>query len=350
MARNKEYEAGIKFLIGASNKSSTKDAYDKVLKPYWDFCNKHDLDTLVATPKRVQQFLWYLFKYTTKKHGPANNAITALGNYWIINGIEWKRSDHPSIAKMLKGYRDLKPSDTNVKRPFSYFHMRKAYFLLDLNTYSGMLIWEALTIGYFAGGRSSEYTNKSKSTLPFILRRCDVEIINKSCKFPTIVYNFRRHKTNRFGLYHAKVAAECTCIQLFCPVHLSIRYLALRDRIHGAHPNRPLLLQTRKDNKPLAYNHINNVIKSLVIQMGLNPDDYASHSLRSGRCTDLSRAQVPDQDIKEWGRWRSDCWKDHYRKMDFTDIARISRLSYHQLGLQRTTINNYRLDDNVARF
>ena len=254
---------------------------------------------------------------------------------------------------MLKGYQDLKPSDTNLKRPFSYFHMRKAFKLIDLNTYSGMLMWEALTIGYFAGGRSSEYTNKSNATLPFILRRSDAEILNPTSKTPTMIYNFRRHKTNRFGLYHAKVAVECTCGQAFCPVHISIRFLALRDKIHGTNDDKPLLLQNRHNNKqPLAYNHINNCIKTLVYNMGLNPDDYASHSLRSGRCTDLARARVPDQDIKEWGRWRSDCWKDHYRRLDFTDIARVSRLTYHQLGLQRTNIsdNNYRLDENVARF
>lgn len=350
MDRNAEFNNGIKFLIGASNKQSTKDSYDKVLKPYWAFCARYDLDSLVASPRRVQQFLWYMFKYTTKKSGPAKRAITALGNYWITNGIEWKLSDNPSISKMLKGYQDLKPSDTNLKRPFSYFHMRKAIRILNLNTYSGMLLWEAFTIGYFGGGRSSEYSVKSQKSIPFILRRCDAEIINSDSARPTLVYNFRRHKTNRFGLYRAKVAVECTCDQEFCPVHLSMRFYRLRDKIHGNNPDQPLLLQFRDGNfQPILYTHINNAIKKMASEMGLNPDDYATHSFRSGRCTDLSRARIEDRDIQEWGRWRSDCWKDHYRKLDFTDIARVSKLSYAQLGFQRTNIdaNLYRLDNNV---
>ena len=309
------------------------------------------MDSLQSSPRRVQQFLWYLFKHTSKKHIPAKKAVTALGNYWINNGIEWKLSNHPSISKMLVGYQALKPSKTNLKRPFCYFHVRKAVDLLDLNTYAGMLICAVLMIGYFGGGRLSEYSVRSEKATKYILKRSDADIINSDSARPTLVYNFRRHKTNRFGLFRAKVAVECTCDQDLCAVHLFIRFLEFRDRIHGGIGSKPLLLQLR-NNLPLLQSHVNNAVKGLIRDMGLNSDDYASHSLRSGRCTDLVRARVDDQDIKEWGRWRSDVWKKHYRKLDFSDIARVSKLSYHQLGLQRTTIdaNCYRLDENVARF
>lgn len=86
---------------------------------------------------------------------------------------------------------------------------------------------------------------------------------------------------------------------------------------------------------PLNSNHVNNLVKNMVTKLKLNPYDYSSHSLRSGRATDLSRCNVKDEHIQKWGRWRSDCWKEHYAKLDHSDIAEITSLTLSDLGVVR---------------
>ena len=96
--------------------------------------------------------------------------------------------------------------------------------------------------------------------------------------------------------------------------------------------------QTSK-GKPVRAAHVNNLIKALAVRLKLEPTLYASHSLRSGRATDLARAMKPTWFIKKWGRWRSDCWQDFYAKLDFSDIAKLSKLSLNQLGLSGNSLN-----------
>ena len=66
--------------------------------------------------------------------------------------------------------------------------------------------------------------------------------------------------------------------------------------------------------------------------MDLDPNLYSFHSLRSGRATDLARALKPAWIIKKCGKWSSEVWQDFYVKLDFTDMAKLSQLSSHQLG------------------
>ena len=42
---------------------------------------------------------------------------------------------------------------------------------------------------------------------------------------------------------------------------------------------------------------------------GYDPEDYSSHSLRSGGATAMYHADIPIEDIQRRGRWKSDCWR-----------------------------------------
>ena len=92
---------------------------------------------------------------------------------------------------------------------------------------------------------------------------------------------------------------------------------------------------------PISQTQMRNLMKNLARGIGLEEKYYVPHSLRSGRCTDLMRANKPKWAVKKWGRWRSDCWFDHYLKLDVSDIAKISNLTYNDLGIQNSRIVNY---------
>lgn len=271
---------------------------------------------------------------------------------WRANGHEFNVENFPSIRALLKGYRKVKPSSCRIKRPFSYYHLKKALKFLNYRTYAGTLAAAALTTGYFWGMRISEYMASNVASWSKIIRLEDLQFVkNEKGQLYSIAINFRKHKTNKTGEYNAVVAVDCSCPDPICGVHILWRFLQYRKRYFEEIPSDPVFLQKRND-KPMLQTHMRNLIFNLAMQMGLDPKDYSPHSLRSGRCSDLKRANKPDWAIKRWGRWRSDCWKKYYLKLDFSDIAKLSHLSFDQLGFQDSSlrVGQYRTDKNMESF
>ena len=274
--------------------------------------------------------------------------MTALSKYWAAFGVDWIRSNHPQITAALNGFRKIRPPKKRERRPFTLNHLLKVRKYIPLQTYDGKLIWCLLLTGYFWGGRSGEYTAKSSKDWPYILQRTDIKFISDGEKFTELIFDFKHHKANKWGLYDANVAVACTCNEYpFCPVHDLLEYVQLRDQKFPPSENPqfgPLFIQAR-NSLPVLRQHLNNAIKYLIIRIGLNEDYYSSHCLRSGRATDLARSGKPGYLIQKWGRWRSDCWMEFYLKLNFTDIAILTQSSLHSLGLadNKTLFTNVNL-------
>ena len=67
-------------------------------------------------------------------HGAADSRITALGDFWITNGCDWDRKRYPTLKNMMKGYRNVKPSQIRRKNRFTLIHMQKAFDWINLNS------------------------------------------------------------------------------------------------------------------------------------------------------------------------------------------------------------------------
>ena len=154
-----------------------------------------------------------------------------------------------------------------------------------------------------------------------------------------LIIDFWVHKTNKLGIYCGKVECFCSCQTGICPDHTSFNFIAWKKRKYGDALNDPLLI--RLNEKPLSQSHINFCIKNLIYKMSLNPDHHSSHSLRSG--SNWLEALKQAWFIKKWGRWRSDVWHDFHVKLDFTDNAKLSNESLHQLCI----VDNASLDDQL---
>lgn len=78
------------------------------------------------------------------------------------------------------------------------------------------------------------------------------------------------------------------------------------------------------------YNTVNGWFKAAALLLGLDPDQYATHSGRRGGATRAANVDVPDRLFKEHGGWRSERAKDGYV------VTRLqARLSVtRSLGLQ----------------
>ena len=84
----------------------------------------------------------------------------------------------------------------------------------------------------------------------------------------------------------------------------------------SASPEDPLFCLPNK--KCMFYNKFQCKLKELVKQIGLNPDDFSSHSFRRGGSTFAFKAKVPADLIQLLGDWRSDAYKK-YLALTFDD-------------------------------
>ena len=300
------------------------------------FCEIYGKDPFAVSPRLAQEYICYLYQFTDVTEKGASRRLTALGHFWKCHGYNWDRTRFPTICAMMRGYRKIKPSKSRPRNPFTFFHLKKAFKWINLNTYNGLLMASTLSIGYFFGGRIGEYSPHSREDWKSIVLREDLQFIGNSTNPRGLIIDFKLHKTNKFGIYSGKVECICSCNLGICPVHIIYKFVRYRDSEYGPSLKHPLLLQLKE--LPLPQYAVNHMIKNLILKMGLDPKLYSSHSLRAGRATDLARAMKPAWFIKKWGRWRSDCWQDFYAKLDMSDIAKISNLTWHELGIANNAI------------
>jgi hypothetical protein len=76
---------------------------------------------------------------------------------------------------------------------------------------------------------------------------------------------------------------------------------------HFKQPERSLFVSG--DQKPVKKENLQEYLRAAAKFLGFSPDDYSSHSLRSGGATAMYHADIPIEDIQRRGRWKSDCWR-----------------------------------------
>jgi integrase len=73
--------------------------------------------------------------------------------------------------------------------------------------------------------------------------------------------------------------------------------------------------------------YFRSVIKQAVVSIGLDPQRFSGHSLRSGGATDLFEARVAYHIIKKMGRWKSDAAMRYYRSDEDVVCSKSCQLS-----------------------
>jgi integrase len=137
----------------------------------------------------------------------------------------------------------------------------------------------------------------------------------------------RKSKTNQTGEKPAvkplvKLAAGDKDI---CPCTALKAWLQLAGITSGhifTQTNHDKLTQARK---PITAQVVALVVKSYCERVGLDPDAFAGHSLRSGFVTAARRLNIPDATIKAVTTHKTDAMLDHYDHRDARDALAVIR-------------------------
>jgi hypothetical protein len=83
-------------------------------------------------------------------------------------------------------------------------------------------------------------------------------------------------------------------------------------------------------SKPMSGDYFRKAIKQAVVSIGLDPQRFSGHSLRSGGATDRFEAKVAYHIIKKMGRWKSDAAMRYYRSEE--DVVRAVKKAFSRMS------------------
>ena len=131
----------------------------------------------------------------------------------------------------------------------------------------------------------------------------------------------RRSKTDQEGHGRNIVVSELPGQHPLCAVRALERWLAALELAPDAPIFQSFTLARRHEDRHLTGNairgaDISRVIKRMLARAGIDPTEYAAHSLRRGFATTMQNAGVPDAIGMDHGGWRDKATYHRYNRVD----------------------------------
>ena len=175
------------------------------------------------------------------------------------------------------------------------------YCIQEINQpYLNALFQAMISTAYFGLFRVSEFTGG-----PHAIKAIDTHIADNKTKVLFVLCSSKTH-----GLYTKLQLVRISSRELgtgrnnnkaFCPYKLLNDYFLLRPTYDT--PYEPLFIF--RDRTPVTSSQFRSYLKFILNKAGFNEKLYGTHSLHSGRATDLLKFHIPVSTIKKIGRWSS---------------------------------------------
>jgi len=254
------------FLV-AAKAPSTRRAYAADWDHFDAWCRRHALASLPATPETVAFYITDL----AASHKPA----TLRRRLTVISRAH-QAASHSSPASMqealvsetLKGIRRTVGTAQGGKRPLLTEQVRGMIRALPKNL-QGVRDRALLLIGFAGGFRRSELASLTVQ---------DITVTDDG-----LMIRLRRSKTDQEGRGR-EVAVPYGSHPETCPVRAYREWLAAGEFADGP-IFREVDRHARVQGHALHKDSIGTIVKRAAARIGLDPADYAGHSLRAGLAT-----------------------------------------------------------------
>ena len=159
----------------------------------------------------------------------------------------------------------------------------------------------AVSICFFGFFRSGEITVPSVSGFDSRIHLAWGDVAVSDTVPPSVVrVHLKRSKCDQFGKGVDRTYSEV------CPVLEILRYVGVRGPVSG-----PFF--RFENGAPLTKAVFISRVRTALITLGLNCQNYASHSFCIGAATTAARAGLEDSVIRSLGRWSSDAFLRYIR-------------------------------------
>ena len=271
-----------------------------------NFCSTYNLQPLPIHKDTVLLFVTHLHGL---KLAPStiNVYLAGVRSLQVMAGYSDPEMRSPQVKLALKAIQAVS-DPPKQKSPIDYELLCK--LLSMIGSKPDKELWHAvLCLAFFAGLRGSEYAayNQGQVTKYVTLSQVTIDCSSQQ----TILYY--KVSMSKTAVHGYTIPLGCTQIPV-CPVCTMVRYLSRYKASSVTNANSPLFVTSRGDL--VTKDMVNKQIKLLVSNLGLNPVNYSTHSIRSGAASTAARLGFQDWEIMRLGGWRSATYRSYIRHLD----------------------------------
>ncbi|MDC3166051.1 site-specific integrase [Candidatus Pelagibacter sp.] len=267
--------------LKSSKANNTLRAYKSDFKDFSSFCAKHGLNSLPTEPKIVSIYLTHLSK--SSKISTLRRRLVSISMVHKLKG-HYLDSKHPIIVENLMGIRRVKGSIQNGKKPLLINHLKLIINVINdqkNNEIKKFRDKSVILIGFGGGFRRTELISINHEDLEFVPEGLKITI--------------RKSKTDQFGEGMIK-GLPYFANEEYCPVVNLKKWLEISKINSGPIFRRfskgPFLTENRLTDQSVVL-----LIKKYLNLAGIENQNFAGHSLRSGFATVAAESGADERSI-----------------------------------------------------
>jgi site-specific recombinase XerD len=286
--------------LANSKSDNTKHAYRTDWKQFSEWCEKNGLHDLPAEPETIVYYITFLGKVF--KASSIQRKMTAISQRHETAGYQ-----SPTKTALVKGvWAGIQRTigvEQEGKDALWLHELRQIIDAIPQDKVIGVRNRALLIIGWTGALRRSELVS---------LHIEDVSITREG-----LILHLNRSKDDQKGKGQ-DVALPYGSNPLTCPVRSLEDWLAASGISEG-----PLFRRIDRHGnimEGLTPQSVRLIVKSCCEKVGLDPDRYGAHSLRSGFCSTAAKAGKPEHQImKQTRHKRSDSLHRYIKKVNLFD-------------------------------
>ena len=287
-------------LIANSKAPGTWKNVLKHVAVYEEFTSVHNLVDWPMAKRNVCIFLTYLTLL-------GNSYLTVRNYFYSLN--EWQQLlGHPPMTvsgilkATLQGIKRTVASQTRQARPLSINNLLLMSELVNYASQEQVAVWAAILTGFHLMLRKSNLVPDRVQGFDMWqhLTRADVENTGSG-----LLIHLKWSKTRQAGeeIWLPLVPNGTPC----CPVKALLQVFANCPCL----PHDPLFAYRRADSKKttVTYHTLQRWLRTWGEEVGLDPREISSHSLRRGGATTAFIQDIDVECIRAMGDWASNCYQ-----------------------------------------
>ena len=290
-------------LMNKQHRDSTARNYLSVWRKFNRFCISLDVKPPLWED-RTTLFIGFLIK-SGMQSSTVKSYVSAIKKTLITDGYAWDDSLVlvRSLAKACRIINDKVRTRLPIQcslLEMLLFEMQR-YFGAKKQWYLEIMFKCMFAISYYGLMRIGEVTRSQH-----VLRARDVHVGMNKDKILLLLYSSKTHDTSNLP-QQIKISANARdksghyVNRHFCPFNLMRDYLTVRQSIMMEEEQ----FFVFSDGTAVSPVNARNLLKVLIMRLGLNDSFYGMHSFRIGRTTDLIKYRFPIDEVKRMGRWKS---------------------------------------------
>ena len=262
-----------------------------------------EVNAVPANPTHVILYLTHLSN-TVGSFASISQFLSALSWAHNLQGYVSPVRD-PVVVEVVSGLKRQLACPTVRKEPFSTENIKSLFKIMNTSSLTDIRNTTLIVLAFVAFLRFDEVTN----------------ILVKDLSFKDSHIELAIPKAKTDQLRQGNVVVIASTGGDTCPVWLLSLYMKAAG-FHKSKRDSSFLftrvifknkkLQLFPTGKPMTYTNVRDIVKKKAQQIGLNPKDFATHSMRSGGATAAAEAGVDERLMQKHGRWAQASSKDKY--------------------------------------